>query len=239
MFFLLVVAIIIVGGILFYLYSDRDKDGVPNIKDNCKNDHNPKQYDSDSDDKGDACDVNLFMSVGTFDPVKEKLPYPKELTTKEETGYYIIQFNQTIEAGWDEKARKYIDIEALFYIPDYAWAVYTTESIETLRKIQFVRSVIILQPANRMSPELVDMFKKGELDSEEEIEVEIYPFKKLDDITDKIKQLTADYRKEKDKLRAVVQKNKIKDIAFIPEVKWISRVYPESTNTTDAKKEAP
>jgi len=83
------------------------------------------------------------------------------------------------------------------------------------------------------------MFKKGELDSEEEIEVEIYPFKKLDDITDKIKQLTADYRKEKDKLRAVVQKNKIKDIAFIPEVKWISRVYPESTNTTDAKKEAP
>ena len=36
--------------------SDRDRDGVPNFRDNCPNTFNPDQQDSDGDEVGDACD---------------------------------------------------------------------------------------------------------------------------------------------------------------------------------------
>lgn len=35
---------------------DRDKDGIPDNKDNCPHDYNPSQSDIDGDGKGDACD---------------------------------------------------------------------------------------------------------------------------------------------------------------------------------------
>lgn len=37
--------------------TDSDRDGIPNLKDNCPTVHNPNQADKDRDGQGDACDT--------------------------------------------------------------------------------------------------------------------------------------------------------------------------------------
>ncbi len=40
----------------FWVYGDRDGDGLLDLDDNCPNDPNPAQQDADGDDQGDVCD---------------------------------------------------------------------------------------------------------------------------------------------------------------------------------------
>jgi hypothetical protein len=45
---------------------DRDGDGVPDSTDDCPDDPNADQRDADADGLGDACDVDVWLGVGSF-----------------------------------------------------------------------------------------------------------------------------------------------------------------------------
>ena len=97
---------------------DADADGINDSFDNCPKDPNPSQEDSDGDKKGDACNLKLFLKAGIFDPVNEVSPLPKELTTENETGYYLVQFSHGSNSGI---AKPLLDQgQVLGFIPDNA-----------------------------------------------------------------------------------------------------------------------
>jgi hypothetical protein len=60
---------------------DKDKDGVPDFRDNCPNDYNPDQKDSDSNGKGDVCDPE-WQEQMRLHPPPPPAPVPPQFTMK-------------------------------------------------------------------------------------------------------------------------------------------------------------
>ena len=60
---------------------DKDKDGVPDFRDNCPNDPNPDQKDSDGNGKGDVCDAEWIENMRLHPPPPPP-PVPPQFTMK-------------------------------------------------------------------------------------------------------------------------------------------------------------
>ena len=60
---------------------DKDKDNVPDFRDNCPNDPNPDQKDSDGNGKGDVCDAEWIENMRLHPPPPPP-PVPPQFTMK-------------------------------------------------------------------------------------------------------------------------------------------------------------
>ncbi|MBI5222875.1 S8 family serine peptidase [Candidatus Micrarchaeota archaeon] len=138
--------------------NDLDADGLPDNLDNCPSIKNPSQEDSDSDGKGDLCDINLYTNFGIFDPANETSPIPSELMVQNETGYYLVQLYD--RAGTENIRSKG---EILGSVPKDALVLKTGLSLSDLRSLPYVRYVQVYQPAYKLSQDLVSLYRAGQL----------------------------------------------------------------------------
>jgi len=103
----------------------------------------------------------LQFAIATFDPLEGLPALPERYVTDQPNGYYIVQFNSSINA------QKSASVEALGgtvldYIPTYGMIVrLPSNDAAALRTLPGVRWVGIHQPAFRVDPLLLD--KTGEL----------------------------------------------------------------------------
>jgi subtilisin family serine protease len=138
---------------------DLDGDGVPNLADNCPNDPNPEQEDMDDDNKGDACDFNIVTKYGTFDPINEANPVPKELRTDNVSGYFVIQFHKDFNKSIASSLLN--SGEVLGAVPRDAILFKSSLSLQQIRDYSFVRYVEIYQPAYKFSTFFKDAYLDG------------------------------------------------------------------------------
>lgn len=167
--------------------NDLDGDGIVNLEDNCPDNHNPDQYDGDLDGKGDACDLNIYTKVGTFDPLLEDSPIPSELITDSETGYYLVQFNFDSNA---EEVEPLINQGEIFgFIPDNTFIFSTELTKKEIENYEFVRFVDIFQPAYKLSGELLYLNSEGELEDESNsFDILVLVFSNVDEVKNELEQ---------------------------------------------------
>ena len=197
--------------------ADSDGDGIPDDVDNCPFDYNPDQADTDADGKGDACDLNIFLIAGIFDPLTETIDLPPELVTTEETGYYLVQFYPNATSAEAEG----LTGEFFGYIPMDTIILRTNLTKAEIEDIPAVRWVGIFQPAYKLESWLLDKVRNGTLSSEN-ITLDISVFRNIDGVKSEIEALGAEVYKITDKrLLVEIEEARIVDIAFIPDVEWI------------------
>ncbi len=136
-------------------YGDDDSDSVINLLDNCPSAFNPDQIDSDKDGKGDVCDVDLYLNYFVFDPINELTVLPKELTIENETGYYIIQFEQDVFVNKNISGDLGTFIGA---IPLNSYLIKSNLTRSQLKNVSQVRFVDLLQPAYKLSAHLFQIY---------------------------------------------------------------------------------
>ena len=201
-------------------YGDTDGDGIINIVDNCKVDFNPDQTDYDVDGKGDVCDVNLFLLNSVFDPMTESSNISAKLTTNQDTGYYLVQFNDSIEPGNNPFGN--LSVEIFDFIPDNALIVYFDPSIRPqIKNFSSVRFVGILQPADRVEPGIYQLIINDQLPSGE-VELSLAVFRNAQQVANDIESLGGQAIADDNSLSVVIDASKIIDIAFMPDVKYIT-----------------
>jgi len=212
----------------FYDYAkDSDEDGIFDNEDNCINTFNPYQYDKDQDGKGYACDHNIFLRAGIFDPVTEAEKYIPNITVIEETGYYFIQlkedFNYTYLDDFFEsiEATNYDTFEGDVYI------IKTDLKLKEIKSKPEVRATGIYQPANRIEPELFlgrFIYENGSLiETNQIIALEIYVYTNKEDIKNKIERFGGVITKEsEDIFLTFINQSRLIDIILIPDVSLIN-----------------
>ncbi len=252
----LTIIIIIVLTIFFYKglndNKDSDVDGIRNKDDNCKDNKNPEQNDIDQDGKGDACDINLYIRGMIFDPVNEKISLDERLLTKENTGYYLIQFNYETEEEVVNNLKSR-GVELLGLLSTNGFLIKTDLDKNELNSIKGVRFVDIYQPIYKLAPDLYKEFTKGNLNNESEnLTIDISVFNNINNIEKEISSIGGNFSRlyssediHYDKeLVLEIKETKLRDIAFIKEIKSIRIHTPEilrmntATIITEVRKSA-
>ena len=203
--------------------ADFDADGVQDDNDNCVKIFNPTQDDRDKDGKGDACDQNIFLKAGIFDPISEQYPIPKELVTDHENGYYLIQFN---ESGDGQNTKTLLEqVEVIGFIPDNAFIVRVKSSLtkNQISNYPYVRFVDNFQPAYKLSSEILEIYKRNETDNASLIvPLQITVFKNIENVKSQISGFGIDSTDtDNTTLGADVPATKIIEIAKIDDVIYL------------------
>lgn len=214
--------------------NDSDLDGVLDRADNCPQNSNQDQADKDGDGKGDACDSNLFIRNFAFDPLTEQPGIAKELISDKESGYYVVQY----EEGKGGNLFSLLSGSIIGYIPDNGLLVHgaSKSQFQTIGGVRYVDSY---QPAYKLDPILYDKFVNGELtDPNEKISLRVVLFSEKQDsgfvesivkLGGEIKEAYApDDSKYGEEFNVTVPQTKVKEIAFIDEVKEITINTPET-----------
>jgi len=206
---------------------DLDKDVVGDACDNCVNVSNVDQIDTDKDGKGDACDINLYLTAGTFDPLTESLNISENLTTRDETGYFLIQFYASLK---DEGIQNIIGLGGEFIagVPENGQIVRIEKSKEFLENQTGVRWVGIWQPAYKLSPYFLDKVKNDNL-TNDSIDIHVSVFKNISGVKLTIENMGYVVENLTGDLLMVYNfsENEIINVSFIPDVNWIDLFYPE------------
>lgn len=202
-------------------HTDSDGDGIPDMIDNCPYDYNPDQLDTDADGKGDACDINLFLVAGVWDPLTELISFPPELITTEETGYYLIQFIGDIKLEWLDNLTN-LGAELIGYVHDDGYIIRTKQSLSTLQDLSFIRFADIFHPVHRLSEHFLDKVIDNNL-SDGLVDLDVYVFRDSTGIKSEIEVMGGEVYNITDELLSVVNisETKIINISFIPDVNWI------------------
>lgn len=210
---------------------DVDNDGIVDTEDNCPEHFNPLQEDKDSDFKGDACDMNLFIRNFIFDPLNtsESPEIPDSLLTTQETGYFVVQYNPVDEDSVLSEINA-LNGEIFGIVPDNGVLIFADTTKAGLEAIEGVRFVDIYQPAFKLEPMLLELFIAGNLGNESEIvSFDVYVFKNKESVKNEIVNLGGlveeSYPSEDpnfDRSFGVnISETKIIDMAFIEEVETI------------------
>lgn len=206
---------------------DSDKDRIPNSRDNCINVFNPYQYDKDGDKKGYACDHNVFLRAGVFDPLTEEEKYVPNITVSEETGYYFIQFIDTFDYSTLDNFFFSIDARYMDAFEGDVYIIKTNESLHQIISMQGVRTAGIYQPANRIDPELFlnrFLFDNGSvIKPNEEIILEIYIYDNTKEVKKKIQSSGGLILGESEDILVVqISHSKLVGIIMIPDINFIN-----------------
>ncbi|MBI5047314.1 S8 family serine peptidase, partial [Candidatus Micrarchaeota archaeon] len=204
-------------------------DGVPDATDNCMKIYNPDQDDRDKDGKGDACDQNLYLKAGIYDPLSEQPPtIPKELLTEKENGYYLVQFN---ESANDQNTKSLLDkLTVIGYVPDNAFFIksngLTKKEIGSYAYIRFVDN---FQPIYKLSSELFEIYKQNQTTNDSLIiplRITIFEKSSIEKTKNQISAIggidpTSITELSNTTIEAQVPATKITDIAKIDDVNYI------------------
>lgn len=160
--------------------NDLDGDRVPNAEDNCPKQPNRLQLDRDEDGKGDACDVNLFFALGSYDPLQEPSIFSADLLDARDTGVYLIQYVDGFGQEVYDGILALSEAQFIGYAAQSAYLVYLPE--QTLGEVQAlpgVRYATDYQPAFKFLPDLYGSLVRGELDNDEPIELTLNLFQQV------------------------------------------------------------
>ena len=209
---------------------DMDDDGVADAEDNCPRHFNPFQEDKDGDGRGDACDINLFLNVGPFDPLLEESPIPPDLrrkailsppaiaTLSEEERYYIVQvYRNATQAEIGS-----LDARIYGFVPENAMIISSKLPLSAIKSKPFVRFADVYHPVYKLSPELLGMLEKGQLGSDK-IELRIVVFKDAERVRSRAVELGGSAYIAGGDVIVTISGEKVVDVASIPEVQLVER----------------
>ncbi|MEW5760607.1 MAG: S8 family serine peptidase, partial [Candidatus Thermoplasmatota archaeon] len=112
------------------------------------------QYSSFSEDEK-IVRMELKLKIGTFDPLYDNEPVPKELRM-EKSSYYIVQFKDRIEKDWRFEVEKVARIYR--YLPENSYII-KTDNIGYLEKLPFIRWIGLYHPGYKISPQIKNFLK--------------------------------------------------------------------------------
>lgn len=244
-YILMILVVIIIAALLLFKPTDSDGDGIVNNEDNCPQDYNPDQLDRDGDGKGNACDLNLFLSPGPFDPIKEGIPIPANLKTTVDSGVYVVQFSSPI-TEIDVRSVQDLGGRVIDGIVQNGMIVELDpakrSSLEALSNVRFVD---IWQPAYKFSPELLKKVTATRnityktVDGQEIGVIEDYFSDVIVTVVGDVSSVEADIInlggrvvREGDNLLVTIETDKLANISFIPKVFFMESkpVYELSNN---------
>jgi hypothetical protein len=151
---------------------------------------------------------------------------------REQTGYYIIQFDGPVENSWKE-ALKGTGANIFDYIPDFAFIIRMDSKEEnTVRALPHVRWLGIYQPSYRISQKALDkVLTKGKDSAEDEfpdvlLRITVFPGEDLDRIRTEITALGGMILDEvttewKSTLKVKIHPDRIADLPPISGIKWV------------------
>jgi len=113
----------------------------------------------ESSDNTNDPGIMIHLRAGSFDPLKEPLPFPEELThireSDREKNYYLAQFRGPIKNS-DRTLIEAHQGQILSYIPDFCYLLRIPEQgLEELKKSPRVRWVGEFIPAYKISPPIL------------------------------------------------------------------------------------
>ncbi len=209
------------------IIEDLDGDKVPDNIDNCVQDFNPYQYDKDGDGKGYACDHNIFLRAGIFDPLTEKEKYIPNITVTEETGYYFVQFVEDFDYSNLDNFFKSTNSKKMDMFEGDVYIVKSDLTKDQIKAKKEVRAVGIYQPANRIIPELFlnrFIYENGSLiNTKEPIILDVYVYENIDEVRLNIEGLEGKIIKaNEDMLEVEISQSKLIDLILITDINLIN-----------------
>jgi hypothetical protein len=216
---------LIIQGVYAY---DSDNDGINDTLDNCVDIYNQYQFDTDNDNKGDACDINLFVSTGPFDPLTEEHKVHSDFLSGTDNYHYLIQYE-------DDYVREVVDkIEELNgnvigYLNDNAILVDFDGDISVLNNLNNVRHVEPHHPGFRVQKSLYDRFIMNNITDET---LGVLVFENTDKVINDVQTLGGVLTDEystfpyNEYFLVNISLSKLDEIASIPEVRFIEKFSP-------------
>lgn len=194
-------------------------------------------------------DAKIYLKACTFDPLKEEPEISKDLMLGRSDGYYILQFNGPIHERWVNKVK---DLGAKFYgyIPDFGFIVKMDETTkERAEELSVVRCVTLFHPAYKLSSRLLEEDTKenshtttqkdaittenkvdnvaeeaAKIKTDSMVDINVLVFKNMKGVISQIERLGGKIlHKENNRIRVTIDKTKIAEIAFIPDVQWVEK----------------
>lgn len=209
------------------IIEDFDGDKIADNIDNCVQDFNPYQYDKDQDGKGYACDNNIFLRAGIFDPLTEEEKYVPNIITTEETGYYFLQLTDDFDYSMLDNFFESIKAKKMDVFEGDVYIVKSNLTKEQIKAKKEVRAVGIYQPANRILPNLFlnrFIYEDGILiNPEEPIILDVYIYENMDEVKLIIEKLGGKIIKaNKDMLEVEISQSKLIDLILIHDINLIN-----------------
>ncbi|MEA2014385.1 MAG: S8 family serine peptidase, partial [Thermodesulfobacteriota bacterium] len=196
---------------------------------------NPGELAQDKAKKGKP--ILLRLGRTHFDPLTrppEQKAGIEQIQTyeREQTGYYIVQFDGPVENSWKETLND-TGVVMFDYIPDFAFIIRMDSTEEdTVRALPHVRWLGIYQPSYRISQRALDkVLTRGKETSEYDLpdvllRVTVFPGEDLDRIKADIAaqdgmildEVTTEW---KTTLKVKIAPDRIANLPAIPGVKWV------------------
>ncbi len=187
----------------------------------------PESKDDVVDERTSSQDSSIVikMKAAEFNPLIEEPEIPIELTYISENGYHLVQCHGPIRSGWVEEIENSGAI-ILGYVPDYAYIIYMDNDVtERLEELPFVRWIGTYHPAYKIQDRLIG--RTGE------VELNVMVFKDREENLEYVRNMlkvlggTITYDGEDNWIiRARIDASMMRNIAFIPEVKWMDEYIP-------------
>jgi hypothetical protein len=192
-------------------------------------------------EKSENKSIVLRLNKIQFDPLKELPSDYKELLSKktqkkEQSGYYIVQFDGPIVNSW-KKSLENEGVTLFDYVPDFAFIVKMHPVKEpVVRHMPHVRWVGFYEPLFRISLSAEEKMllnlsdnKQNKNGKTSSLYVQVFPGENIEHIKKEIIHLGGDVlnvseTKWKNTLRVSIPSQRIKDLPLISGVKWIEPV---------------
>jgi len=178
-----------------------------------------------------AQSIPIRLSAGEFDPLVKSGPaqMAEQLLSeepREESAYYIVQFNAPIKSGKKEEMER-IGARIFDYLPEYAFIVKMTgatrRAVESMKNVRWVG---IYQPGFRLAPALARALTAGETISQRQFIVTVFEKEEAGEVAGQIKQLGGQIldmseKNVRPKIRVRLDSNQIEAVSKIAGVRWI------------------
>lgn len=106
---------------------------------------------------GEPQGIRLYLEAGTFDPLRDPLPFGDDLAGVDSGGFFIVQFSGPVIDAWKERLSS-LGAVIFGYMPDYAFIVKADPArADGIAGLPFVRWMGAYHPGYKLSPELREL----------------------------------------------------------------------------------
>ena len=167
-----------------------------------------------------------LVNAPPFDPLSERPLIPSRWIARDAKGYYVLQFRKTVDDGVKESLSA-LGVTFYGYIPYYGFIVRMNDQTKAaLQNWDIVRAIVTFHPAYRVSPSLM-----SENPTREICCLDVHVFENLEAVRSQIEVVIErfggeilqleDVRKIQVAVQLETAVEVIREIAFIPDVRWI------------------